>query len=47
MNDNHSCELFMNMKRCVNLDLSLGHYVPLGVERTDHDDDDDGFHRYL
>ena len=44
MNDNHNCELFMNMEQGVNLDLWLGHYVPLGVERTDDDDD---LHRYL
>lgn len=38
----------MNMKQGVNVDLWLGHYVPLGVERTDDDDDDDDdLHRYL
>ena len=41
MNDNHNCELFMNMKQDMNRDLWLVHYMPLGVERTGDDDDDD------
>lgn len=48
MNDNHNCELFMNMMQDMNRDLWLVRYMPLGVERTDdNDDDDDDFHRYL
>ena len=39
MNDNHNCELFLNMKQGTNGDLWLVHYVLLGVERTDDDDD--------
>ena len=47
MNDNHNCELFMNRKQDMNRDLWLVHYMPLGVERTDDNDDDDELHRYL
>lgn len=48
MNDNHNCELFMNMKQDMNRDLWLVRYMPLGVESTDdNDDDDDDLHRYL
>ena len=32
MNDNHNCELFMNMKQDMNRDLCLVRYMPLGVE---------------
>ena len=45
MNDNHNCELFMNMKQDMKRDLWLVRYMPLGVERTDDNDDD--LHRYL